>query len=108
MNALRDKRALFTRLLPRLIDKMIAEGRTPLLGKDGLKHKPGSLNYEGLAGDIDLFKGDEYLDKTEDHQIFGEFWEGLHPDCYWGGNGPKQDDLKNDGNHYCVTYLGKK
>ena len=83
-----------------LINKMIFDGYIPLLGKDGLKHKPGSLHYEGLAVDIDLFRGDIYLDHTEDHQAFGEFWESLHQDCRWGGR-------FSDGNHYALTYLGK-
>jgi hypothetical protein len=81
---------------------MIADGYTPLLGKDGLKHKQGSLHYEGLAADVDLFKGDEYLSKTEDHKTFGEYWEGLHPDCRWGGRFSQPD-----GNHFSVTYLNK-
>ncbi len=101
MSILRTKRALFTSLLPRLIDKMIVEGYTPLLGKDGLKHMAGSLHYEGLAVDIDLFKGDEYLSDGKEHVQFGEFWEGLHPDCAngrtWG-----------DANHYSIKYLSRK
>jgi hypothetical protein len=100
MSILRDKRALFTRLLSLLINKMIEDGRTPLIGKDGLKHMKGSLHYEGLAVDIDLFLDGEYLENTADHRVFGEFWEGLHMDCRWGGR-------FDDGNHYSVTYLGK-
>jgi len=99
---LREKRALFTSLLPRLIDKMIAEGYTPLLGKDGLKHMDGSLHYEGLAVDIDLFKGDAYLTNSGDHLDFGKFWESLDPGCRWGGRFKKPD-----GNHYSLTYGGK-
>ena len=38
MSELFDKRAKFTRLIPQLINKMIADGYTPLHGKDGLKH----------------------------------------------------------------------
>ena len=101
MSELFDKRALFTSLIPRLIDKMIADGYTPLHGKDGLKHMKNSLHYDGLAIDIDLFKDGVYLTKTKDHQRFGEFWEALHPDCRWGGR-------FKDGNHYSVTYLGRK
>jgi hypothetical protein len=100
MSKLWTQRALFTRLLPLLIQKMIEDGYDPLHGKDGLKHMKGSLHYEGLAVDIDLFLNDVYMDKTEDHQVFGEFWESLHPDCRWGGR-------FSDGNHYSVTYLGK-
>jgi hypothetical protein len=101
MSELWTKRALFTRMFVLLLEKMLAEGYVPLIGKDGLKHMSGSLHYEGLAKDVDLFKDEEYLDKTEDHQAFGEYWESLHPDCKWGGR-------FSDGNHYSVTYLNKK
>ncbi len=101
MSELFDKRAKFTEYLSHLIQHMIEEGYTPLHGKDGLKHMKGSLHNEGLAVDIDLFKDGQYLTKTEDHKPFGEFWERLDKDCCWGGR-------FNDGNHYSVTYQGKK
>ncbi len=102
MSDLWKKRALFSSLIPLLIQRMIADGYTPLLGKDGLKHRAGSLHYEGLAVDIDLFLDGEYLENTEDHTPFGEYWEGLHRDCRWGGR-----FKASDGNHYSLTYLGK-
>lgn len=98
---LREKRILFTSLIPKLIEKMIAEGYSPMIGKDGLKHMENSLHYDGLAIDIDLYKGDVYLTNTADHKEFGEFWERLDVGCRWGGR-------FGDGNHYSVTYLGKK
>ena len=102
MSELREKRALFTRLLALLINKMIEDGYTPLLGKDGLKHMANSLHFEGLAADIDLFKGDAYLTGTSDHLQFGKFWEMLDVSCRWGGR------FKNaDGNHYSITYQGR-
>lgn len=52
-----------------------------------------------LALDINLFKDDVYLDKTEDHAIFGEWWEKRHPLARWGGR-------FNDGNHYSFEYNG--
>ena len=108
MSELGDKRKLFTSLIPRLIDKMIADGYQPMIGKDGLKHMANSLHYDGLAMDIDLTKDGAYLATTEDHKPFGDFWESLHPDTFWGGNGIKEDGLKHDGNHYSLTYMGKK
>jgi len=96
-----NKRAKFTVFLSKLIDKMLVKGFTPLIGKDGLKHMKNSLHYEGLAVDIDLFKNGVYLDKTEDHKQFGEFWEGLDKDCSWGGR-------FCDGNHYSIQYGGRK
>ena len=100
MSILGEKRALFTSLVPRLIDKMIEDGYTPLMGKDGLKHMKNSLHFEGLAIDIDLFKDGVYLTKTDDHLIFGQFWESLDDSCRWGGRW-------GDGNHYSLTYEGR-
>lgn len=108
MSELGDKRKLFTRCVVKLLQKMLEDGYEPMTGKDGLKHMKGSLHYDGLAIDIDLTKDGRYLGKTEDHYPFGVFWESLHPDCFWGGNGPKEDGLKHDGNHYSVTYGGRK
>ncbi|MDD5053626.1 MAG: hypothetical protein PHO27_12900 [Sulfuricurvum sp.] len=108
MSELGDRRRLFTKCVAYLLNEMLANGYEPMLGKDGLKHKKNSLHYDGLAMDIDLCKNGKYLDRTEDHQVFGVYWEGLHPDCYWGGNGPKKDGLKTDGNHYSVTMNGRK
>jgi len=102
MSELWKKRELFSRLIPLLITRMITEGYVPLIGKDGLKHMPKSLHYDGLAMDIDLFLNNKYCDKTEDHKVFGEYWESLHPDCCWGGS------WGADGNHYSITYLGRK
>jgi len=108
VSELGDKRKLFTKCVCKLLQVMLEAGYEPMLGKDGLKHMANSLHFDGLAVDIDLTKNGVYLDKTEDHEVFGHYWEGLDADCYWGGNGPKQDGLKNDGNHFAVTYLGKK
>ena len=80
---------------------MIEDGYEPCLGKDGLKHMKNSLHFEGLAVDVDLFKDGKYLITTEDHKVFGEFWKSLHSDCCWGGD-------FNDGNHYSVTFGGRK
>ena len=103
MSELFEKRALFTRLLPRLIDKMIESGYTPLHGKYGLKHMANSLHYEGLAVDIDLFnKEGTYLSSTTDHAEFGKFWEMLDVACRWGGHFDTPD-----GNHYSVTFQGR-
>ena len=108
MSELSDKRKLGTKCLMKLLQVMFEAGYEPMLGRDGLKHRENSLHFDGLAWDIDLTKNGAYLDKTEDHAVFGHFWEGLDVDCFWGGNGPKQDGLKNDGNHYSVTMGGRK
>ena len=108
MSELGAKRKLFTKCVCKLLQVMLEAGYEPMIGKDGMKHMANSLHFDGLAVDIDLTKNGVYLDKTSDHEVFGRYWEGLDADCYWGGNGLKQDGLKNDGNHYSVTYLGKK
>jgi hypothetical protein len=108
MSELGDKRKLFTRCICQLLEKMLDAGYEPMLGRDGEKHMKWSLHYDGLAMDIILTRDNVVLDKTEDHEVFGIYWEGLHPDCFWGGNGPKEDGLSNDGNHYAVTFQGKK
>ena len=103
MSELFDKRAKFSSLIPRLLDQMISDGYTPLIGKDGLKHMEGSLHFEGLAMDVDLFKDGVYLPRTEDHAKFGQFWKMLDKDCAWGG-----DFNPPDGNHYSICFGGKK
>jgi len=101
MSELGDRRRLFTRCVHQLLGRMLEAGYEPMLGKDGLKHMPNSLHYDGLAVDIDLTKGGQYLSRTEDHRQFGEYWEGLNPLCCWGGR-------FGDGNHYSVTMGGRK
>jgi hypothetical protein len=61
--------------------------------RDG--HKTKSLHYTRQAIDLNLFKDGKYLPRTEDHARLGAFWEGLHPNCRWGGHFKKPD-----GNHY--------
>ena len=56
-------------------------------------HKPNSFHYVRLAVDLNLFKDGVFLEKTEDHEPLGEYWESLDPQCSWGGRW-------NDGNHY--------
>ena len=100
MNELGDKRKLFTRLFAKLIQKMVDLEFQPMNGRDGQPHMQNSLHYEGLAMDVDLCDSDgAYLDKTEYHKQFGDYWKSLHPDCRWGG-----DFKKPDGNHYSITY----
>jgi hypothetical protein len=109
MSELLDKRFKFTWCVYHLLGQMIDDKMKPCLGKDGLKHMTGSLHYDGLAVDIDLFdENGHYMNRTEDHKKYGDFWERLDKDAFWGGNGIKNDGLKNDGNHYSITYQNKK
>lgn len=102
MSELGDKRKKFTKYLAMLLVRMLEKNYQPMIGKDGLKHMPKSLHYEGLAVDIDLCdKTGKYLPNTEDHEQFGVYWESLDKDCCWGGR-------FKDGNHYSLMYKGKK
>lgn len=60
-----------------------------------------SAHQDKLAVDLNLMKDGVYLDKTEDHQVFGEWWELQHPLCRWGGR-------FGDGNHYSLEHGGIK
>lgn len=63
-----------------------------------------SLHTQRLAIDLNLFKDGKYLVKSEDYKPLGDFWKTLHPLCCWGG------DFKPtaDGNHFSMTYGGRK
>ncbi len=102
-DALRDARMKFTKFIILLLQEMIRCGYHPILDegmdrktdKDPTSdHMKNSLHGLGLAQDILLWNDYmEYLDRTEHHGQFGEFWENLHPYCKWGGH-------FGDGNHY--------
>lgn len=61
--------------------------------------KVNSLHKKKLAIDLNLFLDGEWLDKTEDHRLLGEWWESIGGT--WGGR-------FNDGNHYSLSYGGMK
>lgn len=107
-----EKQRLFSRLVPRLLDKAFEMGFEITLGdayrdprvhgalgvKMGYGH-PRSAHKNKLALDINLFKGGVYLDSSEAHRPLGEWWEQQGPDCRWGGR-------FQDGNHYSLTHEG--
>jgi len=64
-----------------------------------MRHHTRSCHYMRLAIDLNLFKDGKYLMNTEDHRIFGEFWESIGGT--WGGR-------FNDGNHYSLEHNGRK
>ena len=115
-----EKQKLFSRLLPRLIDKAHELGFEVTLGdayRDPRSHgKMGerlshnevdvygalySCHKMRLAIDLNLFKDGKYLTTTEDHRELGEWWEQQDPDSAWGGR-------FNDANHYSLTHDGSK
>ena len=65
-------------------------------------HKINSKHYHHLAVDLPLFKVEDdgkikYFTKTEDYKFLGDYWEGLDPECVWGGRW-------DDGNHFQYTH----
>ena len=112
--SLRQKQSLFCQCVGELIAYAFAQGfevtfgetyrspeeaaRLAKLGK-GIKN---SLHTQRLAIDLNLFKDGRYLSSTESHRPLGEWWEGRHALCRWGGN-----FTKPDGNHYSLTHGGR-
>lgn len=105
---------LFGRLLPGLLNHILSCGYEYTLGdayrdprvfgeigeKQGYGHAK-SGHKKRLAIDINLFKDGVYLQKTEDHAIFGDWWKKQHELCRWGGD-------FDDGNHYSMEWEGIK
>ena len=89
--------SLWTLVLP-LIRPLVNDSQyAALLSRS---HKKGSFHYRRLAIDLNLFKDGVYLGGTDDHRIFGEFWESIGGT--WGGRFKRKD-----GNHYSYKE-GKK
>lgn len=116
MSVILEKQKLFTRLLPRLIDFIHESGyecvqgdafRDPrVFGEIGVSKgygHPNSNHKRRLAKDLYLFRGDEFLTRTEDYQLIGEFWESLNPLCRWGGRFSDPD-----GNHFSIEHEGQR
>lgn len=83
----------------------LIEGAFPALARK-IRNNTGngirnSVHELGLAQDYNLFKDGVYLEGTEAHRQFGEYWEKLHPLNRWGGRW-------GDGNHYSMEYNGRK
>lgn len=60
-----------------------------------------SLHTQRLAIDLNLFFQGKFLQDSQDHRPFGEYWKSLHSMNRWGG-----DFSKPDGNHYSMTHGG--
>lgn len=91
----REKQSKFVRMVSHLIVWAYANGYELTFGDAfaTIGHKPNSFHYKRLAIDLNLFKDGVWLDKTEDHEPLGVFWESIGGT--WGGR------FKNpDGNHY--------
>lgn len=99
--SLRQKQSYFAIMLAVLIRYIYSCGYEVTIEPDidGKGHKNNSFHYKKLAKDLNLFKNGKYLDKTEDHKQFGEFWEKIGGT--WGGRFKgRRGKPKPDGNHY--------
>jgi hypothetical protein len=98
---LRETQNEFTKAVALLIIFAYQKGYTLSFGDAWAKkakneHTTNSLHYVRCAIDLNLFRDGKFLDKTEDHEELGKFWESLNPKCRWGGH---FSNVK-DGNHY--------
>lgn len=94
----------FSRMVPRLIDKIHEFGFEITLG-DAYRDpsvtygNKNSLHKKRLAIDLNLFKDGKYLTTTEDYQLIGEWWESIGGS--WGGS-------FKDGNHFSLEFGGMR
>jgi hypothetical protein len=110
---LRQKQSRFVREVARLIQYATDEGYELSFGEAwrtaeqaasnaargiGIRN---SVHCDRLAIDLNLFKEGKWLNKTEDHQPLGEWWESQGADHRWGGR-------FRDGNHYSITPDGRR
>lgn len=102
--SLRQKQSKFVRMVALLILYAYEQGYELTFG-DAYRDlrcdygHPASLHRSRLAIDLNLFRDGEYLQKTEDHRLLGEFWESIGGS--WGGR-------FKDGNHYSLAHEGRK
>ena len=91
----------FAGLIGQLLVYIYSKGYEVTFGDAWAKtgHKANSNHYIRLAIDLNLFKDGNWLQDTEDHREFGEYWESLGG--AWGGR-------FKDGNHYSMEYEGRK
>jgi hypothetical protein len=109
-----QKQRRFAKMVARLIDKAHELGYEVSLGdayrdprvhgnmgvKQGYGHSRSAHKIR-LAIDLNLFKDNEYLEQSGDHEPLGEWWEKQAADARWGGR-------FNDGNHYSLEHNGVK
>ncbi len=101
----------FSRMVGELIREAITQGFQITLGEAlrspaqaALNQKTGagiahSLHCDSLAIDLHLFKQGAYLDDTAAYTSLGEWWE--QQGGTWGGR-------FGDGNHFSLSYQGRK
>lgn len=113
-----QKQKLFSKLISELILKAIELGYEITLGEAWRPDETAKLYKERgigidnslhrirLAFDLNVFKDDKLLTKTEDYREVGELWESMSGEgfeCAWGGR-----FSKGDGNHFSISHLNVK
>ena len=102
MGKLLNQQQLFVRLTSKLINWAYENGyelsyadayRNPVFAGVLKYYKEWSKHCSRLAIDLNVFKNDVWLRKTEELKPLGEYWESLDTMCSWGGRW-------NDGNHF--------
>ena len=94
-----DKKRLFTKLIAALINRAYELGYEISFAPEHSNHIENSNHFKGLAKDFNLYKDGTWLNKTEQYTEIGEYWEGLHSLCRWGGR-------FNDGCHFSFMDRG--
>lgn len=106
---------IFASQIPGLINKALELGfevtlgdayRDPRafggVGEDGPTYGAAfSCHKSRLAIDLNLFKNGVFITDSDGHKPLGEWWEAQHDLNCWGGR-------FNDGNHYSMTWQGRK
>jgi len=104
---LREKQAMFCWYIGELINRAFIDGYELTFGEayrgDKQGHMQGSLHYERLAIDLNLFVNGKWQDRDcPEWQELGAYWKSLHPLARWGG-----DFAEKDLNHFSFAH-GKK
>ena len=69
---------------------------------------PNGLHLNALAQDLNFFLKGVWLTKTEQLQIFGDYWKAQGPEFCWGGDLIVNGNPKPDGNHFSFSIGGRK
>ena len=114
-SSLGSKQRLFMQCIGQFIPYIYAQGYAVTAGdfarKDNRGHMPGSMHYDRLASDLNLFilaldNRWESIDSYDEAPVMsnrlGASWKALHPLCRWGG-----DFETRDLNHFSITAWGR-
>lgn len=115
MSGLGDKQRLFLWCMSKFLTYIYVQGCAVTAGdfsrKDNRGHMIGSMHYDRLASDLNLFVLDEsgtwdYIESYDEAPFLwdrlGVYWKKLHPLCRWGG-----DFESRDLNHFSITAWGR-